>query len=68
MDSVLFFSFNLVFLYDSHMKVICENDVFKLYGLADEAVCVVLEDIKVVCISGLEVVGALGWLLCLRLE
>ena len=32
------------------MNAVCENEVFKLNGLADEVVCVVFEDIEVMCV------------------
>ena len=31
------------------MNVVCVNEVFKLHGLADEPICVVLEDINLMC-------------------
>ena len=47
------------FLSDGYMNVVCENEVFKLHDIADEAVCVVLEDIKVMCaFSVVSVFGA----------
>ena len=31
------------------MNVVCKNEVFKLHGLADKTICVVMEDIKATC-------------------
>ena len=51
------------------MNVVCESEVFVLHGLVDEAVCVVLEDIKIMCVCfGVEVVGCVQVLVVYLVE